>query len=135
MTVSTAPLTRRAQPVRHAAAAALLLVLLAGCGGGASATGDPTLTGQALAGEAPVPDALVLALDITGRPAGEARTGSDGRFSLVLPPGTYSVTAEAGAGTLGLPAPEVVVVEAGADPAPVVLRYAMLREIPAELSE
>lgn len=81
---------------RHPALLPLLAVLFAsGCLGGAAAapgtiTGLVAIEGGKVAGPQPQPFAWV---DVKGRTTRHITVGSDGRFRLVLPPGTYTVIA------------------------------------------
>ena len=111
-----------------------LLVILAACGG--NGTADTTTTaaigfpvsGYAHAGpvcpveqsppdpacaDRPVSDALIVVQDRSGGRVAEVRTTAGGTFSVVLPPGEYTLIPQPVEGLLGTAAAQDVVVETG----------------------
>jgi hypothetical protein len=61
----------------------------------------------------PVIGAVVDVRDNGGKQVAQAHTGSDGTFLVVVPPGTYTVTAEATTGIMHEPGPQSVTVTDG----------------------
>jgi hypothetical protein len=96
------------------------MLVLAGCAPGTS-SGSSGIDGTVLSGphcpvgradspcpDLPVADATVVASDAAGHEVARATSGSDGRFRLPLPPGTYSLTIE---GLVGIQSAKPVQVE------------------------
>jgi hypothetical protein len=65
--------------------------------------------------------AVVVVRDANGKQVAQAHTGADGTFLVAVPPGTYTVTAEAMTGIMRSPGPQSVSVTDGV--APVDLLY------------
>jgi hypothetical protein len=61
----------------------------------------------------PVVGAVVDVRDAGGKQVAQAKTGPDGTFLVVVPPGTYTVTAEATTGIMHAPGPQSVTVTDG----------------------
>jgi iron complex outermembrane receptor protein len=86
---------------RRAAVPVVLAGLVAGFGMGIAApalaqTADATLGGVVHdAGKQPIAGATVTATSESGKVSQKATTGANGEYVLILPPGTYSVTATA----------------------------------------
>jgi hypothetical protein len=102
-----------------------LAVAVAACGRDGAAGGSSGIRGRALAGPqcpvevegSPCPDlpwvGVVIATDAASGKEFTAETDVEGRFELVLAPGTYEVTIKSGT-MLPTAKPQTVTVEAGA---------------------
>ena len=110
-----------------------LVVTLAACGGTGTADTTTTAIGFPVSGYAhagpvcpveqsppdpacadrPVSDALIVVQDRLGRRVAEVRTTAEGAFSVVLPPGEYTLIPQPVEGLLGTAAAQDVVVETG----------------------
>ena len=103
----------------------LVAVALAACGGEGAGDGTSGIRGQALAGpqcavemaEAPCPDlpweGTVVATDTASGEEFTATTDADGRFELILAPGTYEVSIDASSSPPSAE-PQTVMVDSGA---------------------
>jgi Carboxypeptidase regulatory-like domain len=103
----------------------LVAVALAACGGEGTGDGTSGIRGQALAGpqcavemaEAPCPDlpweGMVVATDTASGEEFTATTDADGRFELILAPGTYEVSIDASSSPPSAE-PQTVMVDSGA---------------------
>jgi uncharacterized surface anchored protein len=61
----------------------------------------------------PVAGAVVEIRDASGKEVAQAVTASDGSFRIDLPPGVYTVEAQAAAGLMGTAGPQTVTVTRG----------------------
>jgi hypothetical protein len=103
----------------------LVAVALAACGGEGTGDGTSGIRGQALAGpqcavemaEAPCPDlpweGTVVATDTASGEEFTATTDADGRFELILAPGTYEVSIDVSSSPPSAE-PQTVMVDSGA---------------------
>jgi hypothetical protein len=115
-------------------AAVVLGFAVAACNPGPATPSGPTVTplvttgvrGQVLAGPTcpvqragqspcvrPVSGATILALDSAGHEAGRTESDAAGAYFLRLPPGTYTIAAQAVSGLMRIPAPATVTVPDG----------------------
>jgi len=120
--------------MRHGLLGTLAFVVtLAACGGTGTADTTTTAIGFPVSGYAhagpvcpveqsppdpacadrPVSDALIVVQDRLGRRVAEVRTTAGGTFSVVLPPGEYTLIPQPVEGLLGTAAAQDVVVETG----------------------
>ena len=120
--------------MRHGLLGTLAFVVtLAACGGTGTADTTTTAIGFPVSGYAhagpvcpveqsppdpacadrPVSDALIVVQDRLGRRVAEVRTTAEGAFSVVLPPGEYTLIPQPVEGLLGTAAAQDVVVETG----------------------
>jgi len=63
--------------------------------------------------ERPLAGLTVLILDASGNEVGRVMTDADGRYSVTLPPGPYTVEPQVAPGVLGTPSPMPVTVGDG----------------------
>lgn len=133
------PTLHRPASVLLALAAGLVVSLLAGCGGSGPTPADlVTVGGRVTAGPtcpverippdpACAPRPVVGAVLVVDRPDGSeaARTtsGSDGRWALAMPPGSYVLVPQPAAGLMGRPGPIRFEVAASPVPSPLDVGY------------
>ena len=93
--------------------AVLLTILLAGPSADVIAAGNGTIEGAVTVGDRPLRGATLAFVDLASGSVHRASSDAAGRFVASVPPGSYAVTTEGGAGLVVDHAPAAIVVSGG----------------------